>query len=150
MTGRTPRVLVATAVFYQKEYAIRAWLAASRSYTCPHETWLVDNSLDDGEFYARWTRRRPLDPIARAYVSGPAKCKRCGTPLTVRPDYYTQCDQCKTACFYGPYFEPLAQAAEMIRRRVLDEGFDLHDLVMDAYRQSLRAWRARHPEAPAA
>jgi hypothetical protein len=26
--------------------------------------------------------------------------------------------------------------------------FDLHDLAMDAYRQALRAWRARHPEAP--
>lgn len=25
--------------------------------------------------------------------------------------------------------------------------FDLHDLAMDAYRQALRAWRARHPEA---
>ncbi len=25
--------------------------------------------------------------------------------------------------------------------------FDLHDLAMDAYRQSLRAWRARHPDA---
>lgn len=24
--------------------------------------------------------------------------------------------------------------------------FDLHDLAMDAYRQALRAWRARHPE----
>ena len=28
--------------------------------------------------------------------------------------------------------------------------FDLHDLAMDAYRQALRAWRARHPGAPAA
>lgn len=27
---------------------------------------------------------------------------------------------------------------------------DLHDLAMDEYRQALRAWRARHPEAPAA
>jgi len=27
-------------------------------------------------------------------------------------------------------------------------SFDLHDLAMDAYRQSLRAWRARHPNAP--
>jgi hypothetical protein len=27
--------------------------------------------------------------------------------------------------------------------------FDLHDLAMDAYRQALRAWRARHPEAAA-
>ena len=26
--------------------------------------------------------------------------------------------------------------------------FDLHDLAMDAYRQALRAWRARHPETP--
>ena len=26
--------------------------------------------------------------------------------------------------------------------------FDLHDLAMDAYRQALRAWRARHPEEP--
>lgn len=26
--------------------------------------------------------------------------------------------------------------------------FDLHDLAMDAYRQALRAWRARHPQAP--
>ena len=26
--------------------------------------------------------------------------------------------------------------------------FDLHDLAMDAYRQALRAWRARHPDAP--
>jgi hypothetical protein len=26
--------------------------------------------------------------------------------------------------------------------------FDLHDLEMDKYRQALRAWRARHPEAP--
>ena len=25
--------------------------------------------------------------------------------------------------------------------------FDLHDLALDAYRQALRAWRARHPEA---
>ena len=25
--------------------------------------------------------------------------------------------------------------------------FDLHDLEMDKYRQALRAWRARHPEA---
>jgi hypothetical protein len=25
--------------------------------------------------------------------------------------------------------------------------FDLHDLAMDAYRQALRAWKARHPEA---
>ena len=25
--------------------------------------------------------------------------------------------------------------------------FDLHDLAMDAWRQSLRAWRARHPDA---
>ncbi|MCX2865074.1 hypothetical protein OOZ63_24920 [Paucibacter sp. PLA-PC-4] len=25
--------------------------------------------------------------------------------------------------------------------------FDLHDLAMDQYRQDLRAWRARHPEA---
>jgi hypothetical protein len=25
--------------------------------------------------------------------------------------------------------------------------FDLHDLAMDRYRQALRAWRARHPEA---
>lgn len=24
--------------------------------------------------------------------------------------------------------------------------FDLHDLAMDAYRQAMRAWRARHPE----
>ena len=28
--------------------------------------------------------------------------------------------------------------------------FDLHDLEMDRYRQTLRAWRARHPDAPAA
>ena len=28
--------------------------------------------------------------------------------------------------------------------------FDLHDLAMAAYRQALRAWRARHPDAPAA
>jgi hypothetical protein len=27
--------------------------------------------------------------------------------------------------------------------------FDLHDLAMDAYRQALRAWRVRHPDAPA-
>jgi hypothetical protein len=27
--------------------------------------------------------------------------------------------------------------------------FDLHDLAMDAYRQELRAWRARHPDAAA-
>jgi len=27
--------------------------------------------------------------------------------------------------------------------------FDLYDLEMDKYRQALRAWRARHPEAPA-
>ncbi len=26
--------------------------------------------------------------------------------------------------------------------------FDLHDLAMDAWRQSLRAWRLRHPDAP--
>jgi hypothetical protein len=26
--------------------------------------------------------------------------------------------------------------------------FDLHDLAMDAYRQALRAWRARHPGTP--
>ena len=26
--------------------------------------------------------------------------------------------------------------------------FDLHDLAMDAYRQALRAWRARHPDQP--
>lgn len=25
---------------------------------------------------------------------------------------------------------------------------DQHDLAMDAYRQALRAWRARHPDAP--
>ena len=25
--------------------------------------------------------------------------------------------------------------------------FDLHDLAMDAYRQALRAWRARNPAA---
>jgi hypothetical protein len=25
--------------------------------------------------------------------------------------------------------------------------FDLHDLAMDAYRQALRAWKVRHPEA---
>ncbi len=25
--------------------------------------------------------------------------------------------------------------------------FDLHDLAMDAYRQALRAWRLRHPDA---
>jgi hypothetical protein len=25
--------------------------------------------------------------------------------------------------------------------------FDLHDLEMDKYRQALRTWRARHPEA---
>ena len=25
--------------------------------------------------------------------------------------------------------------------------FDLHELEMDKYRQALRAWRARHPEA---
>ena len=28
--------------------------------------------------------------------------------------------------------------------------FDLYDLELDKYRQALRAWRARHPEAPAA
>ena len=28
--------------------------------------------------------------------------------------------------------------------------FDLHVLAMDGYRQALRAWRARHPDAPAA
>jgi hypothetical protein len=28
--------------------------------------------------------------------------------------------------------------------------FDLHDLAMDDYRQALRAWRARHPDLPAA
>jgi len=27
--------------------------------------------------------------------------------------------------------------------------FELHDLAMDAYRQALRAWRARHPDTPA-
>ena len=26
--------------------------------------------------------------------------------------------------------------------------FDLHDLAMDDFRQRLRAWKARHPEAP--
>lgn len=26
--------------------------------------------------------------------------------------------------------------------------FDLHDLAMDAYRQALRAWRARQPPPP--
>ncbi|HXD04776.1 MAG TPA: oxidoreductase-like domain-containing protein [Burkholderiaceae bacterium] len=26
--------------------------------------------------------------------------------------------------------------------------FDTHDLAMDRYRQALREWRARHPEAP--
>ena len=26
--------------------------------------------------------------------------------------------------------------------------FDLYDLEMDKYRQALRAWKARHPEAP--
>lgn len=26
--------------------------------------------------------------------------------------------------------------------------FDLHDLALDAYRQALRAWRERHPDAP--
>ena len=25
--------------------------------------------------------------------------------------------------------------------------FDMHDLAMDAYRQALRAWQARHPDA---
>lgn len=25
--------------------------------------------------------------------------------------------------------------------------FDLHDLAMDAYRQALRAWKSRHPDA---
>lgn len=25
--------------------------------------------------------------------------------------------------------------------------FDLHDMVMDRYRQALREWKARHPEA---
>jgi hypothetical protein len=25
--------------------------------------------------------------------------------------------------------------------------FDLHDMAMDRYRQELRAWKARHPEA---
>ena len=25
--------------------------------------------------------------------------------------------------------------------------FDLHDLAMDRYRQAMRAWKARHPEA---
>ena len=28
--------------------------------------------------------------------------------------------------------------------------FDTYDLEMDAYRQAMRAWRARHPEAPEA
>jgi hypothetical protein len=28
--------------------------------------------------------------------------------------------------------------------------FDLYDLAMDRYREALRAWRARHPEAPSA
>jgi len=28
--------------------------------------------------------------------------------------------------------------------------FDLHDLEMDKYRQALRAWKSRHPDAPAA
>jgi len=27
--------------------------------------------------------------------------------------------------------------------------FELHDLAMDAYRQAMRAWRARHPDTPA-
>lgn len=27
--------------------------------------------------------------------------------------------------------------------------FDLHDLAMDDYRRALRAWRERHPDAPA-
>ena len=27
--------------------------------------------------------------------------------------------------------------------------FDLHDLAMDRYRQDLRAWRERHPQAQA-
>jgi len=27
--------------------------------------------------------------------------------------------------------------------------FDLYELEMDKYRQAVRAWRARHPEAPA-
>lgn len=27
--------------------------------------------------------------------------------------------------------------------------FDLHDLEMDKYRQALRAWKERHPEAAA-
>jgi hypothetical protein len=26
--------------------------------------------------------------------------------------------------------------------------FDLYDIEMDRYRQSLRAWRERHPDAP--
>ena len=26
--------------------------------------------------------------------------------------------------------------------------FDLYELAMDRYRDALRAWRARHPEAP--
>lgn len=26
--------------------------------------------------------------------------------------------------------------------------FDLHDLAMDEYRQALRAWQARQPQAP--
>jgi len=26
--------------------------------------------------------------------------------------------------------------------------FDLHELAMDRYRQALRAWRSRHPDAP--
>ncbi|MBL0730788.1 oxidoreductase-like domain-containing protein [Piscinibacter sp. HJYY11] len=25
--------------------------------------------------------------------------------------------------------------------------FDLHDMAMDQYRQAMRAWKARHPEA---
>ena len=28
--------------------------------------------------------------------------------------------------------------------------FELYDLEMDRYRQALRAWRARHPQAPQA
>jgi hypothetical protein len=27
--------------------------------------------------------------------------------------------------------------------------FDLHDMAMDQYRQALRAWKARHPDAQA-
>ncbi len=100
-----PRILLATPVFDQKEYAVPQWLEADKLYTHEHDTLMVDNSATP-DFFER------LKTIAAPSV------------LTALNNDFRALLMNRVATPGGEYFAPLTQAAEHIRKFALVYGYD--------------------------